>query len=817
MTEKQQAQPIPWRLALLVLLFVGLALRLYNALRPLEELIVSTIPDDTFYYFGIARHIALGNPPSIDGFTPTNGFHPLWALLLVPLYSLFGAHELRAPITSALCLGAIIDIIAAWLIWRVLSKLKISNASCLIAVAVFVLNPYQVVNATCGLETPLALVFALALLDTYVNADTDHLGKGCSPWRFGLLGGLVILSRTDHAIVFACLVFGLLWRARRLPRVVLLSWSLITACLALLIVLPWFYYSLDTTGELIQSSGTALTHIYSQLPRTGGLELSTTIRLQQAFSVFLNGFSMLARFHSTTPAVFAAVLFLIFLSFLVHCRRDETSRNVVSQLGPWLLAFVLLFFGHAAGRLVFREWYSAPFIATVALVVGITLHNTAQQLKRPHLLLATAGVGVLIWAVFSTLAWRSTKLYSQQLAGIPNTNTREGHTDCGVVSYFTTQGITNLDGVVNNSAIKALNQGRLLDYIRSQRFDRVYASYYYHSEVFWGSRYREELITDRGDPRAVRLVNGVEDKDNRIVLSEQTVLLGQPNGREHLSDGWLWNSAGGPSVRSVGHASELIFFVPRTYGNLKMEIKLAAIAVNTTGIQPVTVVLNGHNATVLDVMSEETWHEIPLDSARSGRNRLRFNYGITQIQPDPPGYFEGIYRRGIKAAIVAFAIRSRRRPSRKLVIPLEGAPGIVFSGFYGLEENKNQCWRWTNGRGTVKIAQQWFFDGAPSCTINVQVGGEALNFSLLWNGKRLSVEKNGFFGPVAPPETTFAELEIHSSTFVPAELGESGDRRRLGVSIQRIVLDCSERSCHPGSSEVSESTADRQPTKNDCE
>src|SRR5262245_11453417 len=57
---------------LLLLLVVGLAFRLWNAWSDIDRLSFTTVPDDSYYYFGIARHLSLGHPPSIDGVHPTN-------------------------------------------------------------------------------------------------------------------------------------------------------------------------------------------------------------------------------------------------------------------------------------------------------------------------------------------------------------------------------------------------------------------------------------------------------------------------------------------------------------------------------------------------------------------------------------------------------------------------------------------------------------------------------------------------------------------------------------------------------------------------
>src|SRR5262245_13750371 len=44
------------------------------------------VVDDGFYYFKIAQNLARGAGSSFDGINPTNGYHPLWLLCLVPVF-----------------------------------------------------------------------------------------------------------------------------------------------------------------------------------------------------------------------------------------------------------------------------------------------------------------------------------------------------------------------------------------------------------------------------------------------------------------------------------------------------------------------------------------------------------------------------------------------------------------------------------------------------------------------------------------------------------------------------------------------------------
>ena len=66
------------------------------------------MPDDAYYYFLSARNVAAGRGPSVDGLNASNGWHPLWMLVNVPIFAPTYADQ-DTPVRIALALGAISD------------------------------------------------------------------------------------------------------------------------------------------------------------------------------------------------------------------------------------------------------------------------------------------------------------------------------------------------------------------------------------------------------------------------------------------------------------------------------------------------------------------------------------------------------------------------------------------------------------------------------------------------------------------------------------------------------------------------------------
>ena len=146
---------------LIVLLLAALAVRIAIAFCDVPTLVTKTVSDDSFYYFQIARNAAAGNGITFDGVESANGFHPLWFVLLLPIYLLFG-NGLSAPLHAALILEAILDVGAGFFIYLLVRFLTQNRMAGILAAAVYLLNPSVIFHSVNGLETGLNL-FCFAL------------------------------------------------------------------------------------------------------------------------------------------------------------------------------------------------------------------------------------------------------------------------------------------------------------------------------------------------------------------------------------------------------------------------------------------------------------------------------------------------------------------------------------------------------------------------------------------------------------------------------------------------------------------------------
>lgn len=100
---------------------VILLIHLYVAFAPANSLMNWYTTDDAFYYFKTAQNIGLGNGITFDGIGRTNGFHPLWMMICVPVFLLANLN-LMLPLRMVVVLAGLMNSATVILIWRIFQR-----------------------------------------------------------------------------------------------------------------------------------------------------------------------------------------------------------------------------------------------------------------------------------------------------------------------------------------------------------------------------------------------------------------------------------------------------------------------------------------------------------------------------------------------------------------------------------------------------------------------------------------------------------------------------------------------------------------------
>ncbi|HEY1536645.1 MAG TPA: hypothetical protein VGF76_21640 [Polyangiaceae bacterium] len=210
---------------------------------------IGLFEDDFYYYVVIADHLMTLGKLSFDGLTLTNGFHPLWLVVVLLLRVLTGGFGKAFFFGLALVFGALA--IASYESLRVLAeRLGVSRA---LAAVLALLQISEVIwLISTGMEVALAIpLFAWLLAEVARAAPLTPARAG----KIGALASLSVLARLDFALALVMLVG--LWLAWVRPwprRPIPTALAFAAGCLPMV---GYFASNLAFFGALLPTSGRA--------------------------------------------------------------------------------------------------------------------------------------------------------------------------------------------------------------------------------------------------------------------------------------------------------------------------------------------------------------------------------------------------------------------------------------------------------------------------------------------------------------------------------------------------------------------------------
>jgi hypothetical protein len=413
--------------------------------------------DDSFYYYKIARNLAMGRFSTFDGIHVTNGYHPLWALLLTPIFAVL--HDPILALRAAKMLELALLLLAALLIMAGGRK---AGWSPIVAMAV----PVALFGAPVlylGMETSIqALLFAALMCGLVRRAlGPDRLASFliiavCCllPWA-----RLETLSISIAAMAAASLFS--IWTDRRHFRTIAAGWALLGLSLA-----AYFLYNQSVFESPIPVSG-AIKNYWSsgRFAAAGGYDLVANakpyLRVHRAL-IGVSAFTALIALASWTVRNYRASrgmeankaidLFVLLMAIgyaarlvysilFVHYAYDNLYYYVPAYIlaalaAPYSLSRLLLL-----AQMLAPPWRAhalASGVAGGAALLAVALQ--AHPWSLPALWQAPGSPANWLEASFVGASWINRNLPSGAVVGSP---------DSGVLGYFSDRRVVNLDGLVN--------------------------------------------------------------------------------------------------------------------------------------------------------------------------------------------------------------------------------------------------------------------------------------------------------------------------------------------------------------------------------
>lgn len=441
-----------------------------------EERIAFLLYDDAYYYLGVARHLAAGSGSTFDGLDATNGYHPLWCWLLVPVVALFRdpGHAVRAAGALWFALAAAVPLAAWWALRR-----RLGDGAAAWAAVVFTLQPWiaMALARPNGLETPL---YVLAILAVAGAADR-LLGSLGGATAVGALVGACLLARLDAGALAVALALSVVvsgsrvWGARAaLARVAVIA---VAAVVVAGPSLAWnvarFGSPLPISGQVValeaareraELGGAASVANIARRSRYAVADIPASIVRRAALGV--PGERLFAGAAAGVAAVVAAAAAAI-LAWRRRCVRVASPGDPVVVLGSFA---ALHFAAYAAwlwtpGEDVYRVYYFVPELLALSLLAGWWLARAGRVVGAAlaavlvlHLVVESERYLKLLDAHGGRVADRF--VYGWIRATLPADAVLAAR-DAGKLGWFSGRTVVGLDGLINDDRfVEVLRSGR---------------------------------------------------------------------------------------------------------------------------------------------------------------------------------------------------------------------------------------------------------------------------------------------------------------------------------------------------------------------
>ncbi len=205
----------------IILLIVILALHAFVAFSPEARLLNWFQTDDAFYYFVTARNIAEGRGITFDGIGTTNGFHPLWMAICIPVFSLAKVN-LYLPLRIIIMILALFNAATGILLYRFFAKKFSKETGWFVAIFWTFLPTIHDLTSKLGLESGLT-AFTLVAALSYLSSFEERELKPKNFLIMSLLGALLLFSRLDTIFIVIIMGIWLVFRKTTLRWQVLLD------------------------------------------------------------------------------------------------------------------------------------------------------------------------------------------------------------------------------------------------------------------------------------------------------------------------------------------------------------------------------------------------------------------------------------------------------------------------------------------------------------------------------------------------------------------------------------------------------------------
>jgi hypothetical protein len=531
-----------------ILVIVILGFHIYAAVLPANNMMGWYSSDDAFYYFKTAQNISQGYGSTFDRINQTNGYHPLWLAMLVPVFSL-ARYDLVLPLRILIIVLGAMNAVSAVLLYRLIRGV-LSKEIGMLAAAFWAFSPFiHGMTVENGVESGinvLTIIWFVYLIARWESRKTNEDYHYQDLLGIGFVGVLVLLSRLDNVFLVGLTGLWLLFRTWNIPAKDRLAGSSpwrnrfnvafhyflpIGIALGGYMLINYLAFGTPTpvSGQIKRWWGTLNNSVYGYPADNFWVYLSNMLTRDSRigpWAMFINGFhtivawieGWLKQIIPQLPAenkwlhrglVFAVGLLFSGGSFWVIRSNWKMVKNAVVKFAliPIFLGCTVQFTSYKITPYVATKiWYWVSELVVTVLVLSILIEGIHQMLKRVHvqpkvLQAAALLLVVLLFVRFERimlvnfpweedLQWHNAFLWGAQgLEKATEPGAVIGTPGGGSLGYFI-QGrtIVNLDGLINSyTYFQMLKQGKASVYLNNIGLKYVYGNEYMliDSDPYW--------------------------------------------------------------------------------------------------------------------------------------------------------------------------------------------------------------------------------------------------------------------------------------------------------------------------------------------
>jgi hypothetical protein len=428
------------------------------------------LTEDGYYMLTVSWNLAQGNGFTYNYNMRTTGVQPLATLVYsVPAFIVqkFGGDKYDFT-KAVLILSFILQLIFAVCIYFLVCSISdqpIKGLYFLFSILVVLFNFKVLLLFANGLETGLYLVL-LSIFFLYWLKFKEIQSEFIHTIGLGLLSGFLLLCRLDSVVILTTFYLLLLHsgkiKANRLVIIILI---------ALMVYLPWQIYIWDVTGNILQSSARSQTGQSLFFDFQNKVEQYFTSVLQH-LTPFLYTGNIFEWLMIPLGILYLALFYRVYRRFNLNLFSTSSGKIFKMMVISFLVLVIIYFFFSSAAYFYIRYLAIIMILSFPIFVVDFAQIYTKYRIIRVASIIFII-TAFFIQALLYLHSGKSISKFSARAGYVKNNfseDVRVAAFQTGVAGYLC-ENVLNLDGKMDNDALKSIESGNIESYIDKMNVD----------------------------------------------------------------------------------------------------------------------------------------------------------------------------------------------------------------------------------------------------------------------------------------------------------------------------------------------------------